>query len=485
MRFELGLTQRLGLEMHLTPQLILNLKLLQVPTIELEALIRKEMEENPVLEQVDDSEYEDSGNERQPERAAEPAGDAQVAPDGQLPEGEERPAEVTPVDKLNIADFFPDDGFIPGSLPQSRGDSEVDVIELAEAPGPDLRGALMPMLRSVLTEDDARIAEAIIEMLDGDGFLTVDMEELATSQGVEPGRLRDILHPIQRFEPGGIGCRNQQEAFLVQLELQGYSPACLECLLVSQHWKLLLQAQVKKIARLCGVTQKGVRHAIETILTLEPRPARQFSRQMVEYVLPDFSVDWRDDKPVAVPNDGRQPRLRLARRYVEMLRKPKVYPREQVRFAREKFNRALMFLRGIESRRRTLKRLMDLILDEQHEFFVSGPQYLKPATLRAAAGKLGVHPSTASRATAGKYVETSYGIFPLKHFFKAGTGAKSRASIKRKVQLIVENENKAKPLSDDEIGGILAREGIKIARRTVAKYRNELRIPGRNQRGRL
>ncbi len=482
MRFELGLGQKLALEQRLTPQLILNLRLLQMPMMELEELVRKEMEENPALENGDEPSASDDGG--QPESGDENR-------DGSAPSGEPSPvgdesrlADGRASDDINVDYFFPDVGVVPSSY-EPRGRDEIDAVELAPAPGPGLSKALMPRIKSLLGTEDALVAETVFDSLNEDGFLVTDLDEFAASQGISSARLRRILHVIQRFEPGGLGCRDQREAFLIQLELLGYPPDSLECRIVAEHWMLLLQAQVDRLARKCGVDETEIRHAIDAILTLEPKPARRYSNVSTEYVTPDFAVIWMDGRLVAEANESNQPRLRLARRYVEMLRNPKAFPREQVRFAREKFNRALMFLRGIESRRRTLRRLMELILEDQGEFFRSGPQFLRPATLRAAAGRLGVHPSTASRATHGKYVETQYGIFPMKHFFKAGAGDRSRAGIKRKIELIIENEDKSSPLSDDEIGEVLSREGIKIARRTVAKYRNELGLPGRNRRGRL
>jgi len=255
--------------------------------------------------------------------------------------------------------------------------------------------------------------------------------------------------------------------------------------LVTIYWGLLLQKKVDRIARLCGAGEDEVRSAVARILTLEPKPARRFFGGTTEYVSPDFNVVRRDGKLVPVANDESFPRLRLARRYVEILRRHRSYTKEQVKYAREKLARAMMFLRGIESRRRTLARLMEIVVADQHDFFVRGPEHLKPATLKEAAERLSVHPSTASRAIAGKYVETDFGIFAMKHFFLAGTKDKSRASIKERVKQIAESEDPDHPLSDDEIAAKLTAEGMAVARRTVAKYRGELGIPGFNQRRRF
>jgi RNA polymerase sigma-54 factor len=307
-------------------------------------------------------------------------------------------------------------------------------------------------------------------------------EEVAQQQGVDAERVRSILYAIQRLEPGGIACHDRRESFLVQLELADADPACLERKLLTEYWELLMKKQTARIAKLCGVTEDEVRRAVMRLLTLETRPARGFAPGTPDYISPDFSVEWQGDTLVASANDERFPRLRLSQRYVEILKNPKASAPEQVQFAREKLQRALMFLRGIESRRRTLKRLVDLIIDEQRDFFVHGKQHLKSATLKRAADVIGVHASTVSRAIAGKYLETDQGIFPFSYFFKAGAGVTSRTSIKQKIQMIVDAEDKQNPLSDDEVCAKLKLERINISRRTVAKYRAELGVPGCNDR---
>jgi RNA polymerase sigma-54 factor len=480
MRLGIGLDLKQQLEMRLTPQLILQMKLLQVSALDLEQMVREEMEKNPALEVSDGSpgtvegEVLASISEPAPEAAAPvPAENAPV------PETNEIQVETRPGEEFTISELMPDDGWSPAAYTGSGADEDqTSAVELAAGPTQSLVECLMPHLRSVLSEDDARIAEFIIESLDDDGFLTMTDEEITQQQGIELGRLRSILYVIQRLEPGGIGCHDRRESFLVQLELAGVDRASLERKLLTDHWDLLVRKQTARIAKLCGVTEDEVRRAVQRLLTLETRPARCFAPGTPDYVSPDFSVEWQGDTLVAVPNDERFPRLRLSQKYVEILKSPKSFAPEQVQFAREKLQRALMFLKGIESRRRTLKRLVELIIEEQHDFFLHGRQHLRPATLREAADIIGVHASTVSRAIAGKYLETDRGIFSFGYFFKAGAGDKSRTSIKQKIRAIVDAEDKQNPLSDDEICSKLKLEQISISRRTVAKYRAELGVPG-------
>jgi RNA polymerase sigma-54 factor len=479
------LSQELALkqEMHITQQLILQMQLLQVSALDLEQLVRKELEENPALEQSDDQ-PDPAGADvspvlPDPTAAADsggPAGGAQPGADGN------GIIDVRPGEEYALSELLPDDTYAPPMRFVGSDDSDVSAVELAAGPSETLNDALMPKLRAMLGAEDARVAEFIVESLDEDGFLTMTIEELAENQGVDVERVKAILYAVQRLEPGGIGCRDRRESFLVQLEMAGHDPMSLERKLLSDHWDLLMKKQTGKVARLCGVAEADIRAAIGTILRLEPRPARRFTGSAPAYVAPDFSVEWQDNRIVAVPNDETFPRLRLSQKYIDILRDTKAYNRDQVEFARKKFQRALMFLKGIESRRRTLQRLVELVIEQQREFFLNGRQFLKPDTLRRAADLLNVHPSTVSRAIAGKYVETNHGIFPLSYFFKAGAGDKSRTSIKQRIRAIIDAEDKSKPLSDDEICTMLKSENTEISRRTVAKYRAELAVPGCNDR---
>ena len=484
MKLGIGLDLRQQLEMRLTPQLILQMKLLQVSALDLEQMVREELEKNPALEESDagpgtvEADVVASMSEPEPEAAVPvPAENAPV------PETHETQIETRPGDEYTINELMPEDNWSATVFTGVGADEDqTSAADLAAGPAQSLVECLMPHLRSVLSEEDARVAEFIIESLDDDGFLTMTDEEMAQQQGVDADHIRSVLYAIQRLEPGGIACHDRRESFLVQLELAGADPASLERKLLTDHWELLVKKQTARIAKLCGVTDDDVRRAVQRLLILETRPARCFASGTPDYVSPDFSVEWQGDALVASANDERFPRLRLSQRYVEILRHPKDNAPEQVQFAREKLQRALMFLKGIESRRRTLKRLVELIIEQQHDFFLHGRQHLKPATLKQAADVIGVHASTVSRAIAGKYLETDQGIFPFSYFFKAGAGDKSRTSIKQRIRAMVDAEDKQNPLSDDEICTRLKQESIDISRRTVAKYRAELGIPGCSDR---
>lgn len=490
------------LELKLTPQMLLNIKLLQLTSLDLEQLIETELEQNPALELADEGPPVDAAEAGQTEREPEDegieegggptAGDVTPGSERDAPEPETVASEMTgaengipdglPAEEYSLEELLPDDGYAAGYESGGQDDDGVSAIELAAGPEQTLREALRPELRAVLAPADAELAEVILEWLTEDGLLTADVAELAANLGVELERLEAVLAVIQHIPPGGIGCRSVPEVLNIQLELAGYPPDSLERTLVTRHWELLMRKQTARVARLCGVDEERLRQAIHTLTTLEPKPARRYTGQVASYVSPDFAVEWQDGRLVAVASDDRIPRLRLSQRYIEILRNPRGFSREQVEFARKKFNAAVMFLRAIESRRRTVRRLVETVIEEQREFFVRGPEYLRPATLRDAARRLGVHASTVSRAIAGKYIETAYGIFPLKHFFRSGSDNLSRTSIKERIQAIIEAEDKQNPLTDDEVCARLKEQGITISRRTAAKYRAELGIGGLSER---
>lgn len=467
MRQELRLEQRL----LLTPQLLLNLKLLALPTIELQELIEKELETNPVLQSTEE-EPEDVGIP--PEKFRTRSSTTSSEPNDQF--------EHRNTEDYTIADFLPDDAF---QIRSPSTPTEFDPIETFSSAPVSLADVILPQLHSQLGEGEFKVAEYIVENLDEDGFLPIGKEEIVNAFKIDEAKLKKILWIIQHIEPGGIAAQNTQETLLVQLEILGYDKDSLEYRVVDKYYKPMCKKQYSMIAKGCNVTEKNIRDAILNIAQLDPKPARRFIQINPVYVSPDFTVEWREDKLTAVFNDDNLPQLRISRRYREMLMNPKSFSKEQVGFARAKFNGALMLIKGIESRKRTMRRVMDYILKEQQEFFKLGRECLKPALIQDAGSALGVHPSTISRAIQGKYVETPFGIFPLRFFFVSGTGDVSRHSLKDKVKQIIEKEEKEIPYSDDEIAEILKKHGTKISRRTVAKYRDEMKIPNCSERKKI
>ncbi|MGA3193342.1 MAG: hypothetical protein ABSD73_12725, partial [Candidatus Bathyarchaeia archaeon] len=307
MRLGIGLDLKQQLEMRLTPQLILQMQLLQVSALDLEQMVREEMEKNPALEESDGSpgtpEADVVASISEPAPEASASVPAESAP---APEANETQIETSPGEEYTINELMPDDGWSPAAYAGTgTDDDQSSAAELAVGPAQSLVECLMPHLRSVLSEEDARVAEFIIESLDDDGFLTMSDEEVAQQQGVDVDHLRSILYAIQRLEPGGIACHDPRESLLVQLELADADPASLERKLLTDHWDLLVKKQTARIAKLCGVNEDDVRRAVQRLLTLETRPARCFAPGTPDYVSPDFSVEWQGDTLVASANDER------------------------------------------------------------------------------------------------------------------------------------------------------------------------------------
>jgi len=502
MRQELRLEHRL----ILTPQLRLNLELLQKPMLELAQMVRQELETNPVLEEVEEAvepEVECVEVEGEPIAASESATapeemrlEDQPSETVELPAADdllgmsekERPelqsleTQVTE-HEIQPEELLQDDGYVPPSGSYDRpSDAEGDALEPPDEGSPSLAEALLPHLRSLLDEDDVLIAEAIVDQLDENGFLVVSPEELAQllNRPLEP--VSRVLTRIQHLEGGGLGARDVREALMLQLDVIGYDHASVEYRMLNECYDAMVKKLFPHIAHSLGTSQERVREAFSAVARLEPRPARRFSGTNPGYVHPDFSVEWRGDEVCFYATDEWVPRLRLSAHYREVLRNPRAHPREKVEFARQKFQNAMMLLKGIESRRRTLSRVMRSILTHQQEFFLNGRENLKPVTIKETGEELGIHPSTISRAVHGKYVQTQFGVFPMRFYFASGTDGHARHSVKDRVKRMIEEEDKQKPHSDDAIAAILSQEGVKLSRRVVAKYRAEMNIPGRNER---
>lgn len=484
---------RLDLRMILTPQLLMNLKLLQMPLMELETTVQQELETNPALEELtDDVDPEAAASETVVE-APETVEPDEAPPTEDLlnTSQSEKIAEEKPeienlegaLDKgdVALADFLQDDGYIPPE-PMSRSPDDRELLEVVADDTVCLPDLLLPMVKSRIDPADYPLAEVLIDNLDEDGFLAIGRDELAEQMDMPQERVDRVLYVLQHLEAGGIGSRSIREALILQLEVMGYAPESVEYRILAECYELMTHRQYEQIARALDVSEERVREAVEGISQLEPKPCRKYSRTNPGYVRPDFTVEWRGDRLTFYATDDSVPRIRISPKYRDMLLNPKTYAREQVDFARKKAQGALMLIKGIESRKRTLNRVMTFLLEKQQDFFANGREFLKPTTIKDTGGALGIHPSTISRAVQGKYVETPYAILPMRFFFASGTAGKSRHSVKDRLERLIEAEDKDTPFSDEELCELLEKEGLKISRRTVAKYRGEMNIPGCNER---
>jgi RNA polymerase sigma-54 factor len=455
MKPELYLEQR----QIITPHLLLNLKLLVLPNLELETLVRSELEQNPTIELITDNN--------------EPTEKDPLVSD----ENEEIRPETNP-EEFDLKELLSDDTY---ALP-NEAELVTNAEEITINPKSSLAESLLPFIIPYISINDLPIAEYIIGNLDDDGFLSLTVDQISQALPVSSEQVHKVLLVIQNIEPGGIACANLQHALLLQLRILGYSKDSLEYKIVHDHYDLLLKRQTDTITKLLNISESKVSYAVLNLKNLDSRPARRYLHNATAYIHPDFMIYWQDDKLVALINDESIPVLRIAPRYREIIQYPKNFSDEEVNFARSKVYRALNLIRAIDSRKQLLRRIINYIVDNQQEFLIKGKEFIKPIPIKTVTQLLGVHVSTISRACQGKYVETPVGIYPLKFFFTTGLGEFSRDSLKEKIHNIIDSEDKTKPFTDDEIVELLAQQKIKISRRTIAKYREELNILGSNDR---
>ncbi|MCP4571910.1 MAG: RNA polymerase factor sigma-54 [bacterium] len=460
----LGLRQSMQLRQQLvmTQRLQQALKLLQVPTLELEQILRQELQGNPLLEEI---EPEDEIEE-------------ETKQDDELSTIEETERESAPEDvERDWGDSF-DEGF--RGVSNERGYDEDDDLERPQKYIPSGQEALADQLQLAVPEGlERKIGEYIIGCLNGDGLLTCPVNEIATYHEVEEETVEAVLRVIQGFDPPGVAARDIQECLLLQLGAKGLEDS-EEGHIIRHHFEALKNRKFADIAREMKITAKDVQDIALRIGELDPRPGMAASDEGARVIVPDLEVvkvDEDSDEYAVYLNDSNLPRLRVSQAY-----EGKTTPNDDaVKFIDEKKKHAEWVIKTIEQRRRTMIRVMEAIVEEQREFFEKGAIALRPLTLQQVASAIGMHESTVSRVTRQKYVQTPRGVFPLKFFFSAGLdstggGEVAAKAVKIMIQEIIGGEDSGKPMSDKKIVDILQGRGLKIARRTVAKYREQMGI---------
>ena len=463
----LGHTQVQRMEQSLTPQMLQSLKILQVPILDLQTMIREEMDQNPTLER------------EAPE--TEQTTDFDAAAREELRE-EREIGELT-----ELAEW--DTDFRRNREVRSQGDDErhqfmMDSIEGAES----LQEHLLDQL--ALAGLDARergIAEVLIGSIDDDGYLQLDIDGIMGSTPEFPAELFErIITVIQGFDPVGVGARDLKECLLLQLRHQGKADS-LEAILVRDHLDKLGAHQYEQIARAMRLPPEKIKELSTAIADLDPKPGRNFTDEKTEYVIPEISVEKKNGLWIVTQNRSPYPRLFISQKYLELL-KDKTTAGDTRRYIREKIAKSKFFIRSIDQRQDTIYRLACEIVRVQEDFLEEGVSGLKPLTMKQVAEILKVHETTVSRACNGKYMATPRGTFEFKYFFTTGVAQAdgrfvSNASIKSMLASIVRTESDRRPLSDQRIADELSKQGIDIARRTVAKYREQLKIlPARLRR---
>jgi RNA polymerase sigma-54 factor len=453
MFLDLSQKQILIHKLVMTPQLQQAIKLLQLSRVELADTIRQELAENPALEE-----------------AAEPKAEDEID------------------DPVGLNEYLnPYDYAKTASHAEGR---EFSNFETYTAGRETLTEHLLQqLLMNSPTARDEKIGCLIAGSLNKDGYLTVSIDEISEMSDCEPEEVERVLSLMQSFDPPGVCARDLRECLLLQIDRSGTKDT-LAGDIISNHLEHLGKKDFKSIAKALGVKPEEVISAARAITALEPRPGRQFGGEPPQYIVPDIFVFKVKDEFAISLNSSGLPLLRISSFFKEALKNGKKITGEANDYLREKLRSARWLIRSIHERQRTIYRVMESILKFQRGFFEKGVSHLKPMVLRDVAEDIDMAESTVSRVTTNKYAHTPQGIFELKYFFTSGIGSRhggtvSSAAVQEKIKRIVAAENHRKPLSDDRIAKILQAEGIDIARRTVAKYRENIGILASSRRKRL
>jgi RNA polymerase sigma-54 factor len=515
----------------LTPGLVQMVTVLQLNRLELKEMINQEIVNNPVLEESLDGGEEISPEELQPlletERSSEPAdremleaadiklesdapevvaSDATFAAaelasetaaavgagtlsEGDSPEASDLPEASTtdPFDEIDFGSFF-DDYLDPGYKSPASENVEKPSFETFLSQPQTLPDYLHSQLSvSLLADEDTReAAESIIGNLDEDGYLTTTLDEMTEQAGCERETMEAALKAVQSLDPAGVAARDLRECLLLQIESRN-GKGGVAWQIVSNHMRLLEMRQFKELAKALGRPQEHIDIATAMIRGLNPRPGIRYSGQGARTVEPDVYYIRDGDDFIIQMNDDELPQLRLNAQYKKMLDRDNGATREVRDYVRERYTSAIQLMKNIEQRKQTIIRVCEAIKRRQMEFLGAGIDYLKPMMIKDVAEEVGVHPSTVSRAVASKYAHTPHGVYELRYFFSEAVQGPSGGEtplllLKRKVKKMIGEEDQRHPLTDEQITARLQSEGIDVTRRTVAKYREDLKIPSTHQR---
>ncbi len=476
MALELRQQLKLSQKLVMTPQLRQAIKLLQLNRLELSQALQSEIEQNPALE-------EDFSQLELPANPHSLTSTTENVSSGKELEITERAAAGDQMAEINWSEYannFDNSNFsFSKETPAADAPSQFDFI--SEKPGL-LAYLQWQLAHSELDEDEWEIALYIAGNLNRYGFLEIELEEVMEETGCDYDSADYILEVIQDLDPPGIAARNVSESLFLQLERLGMEKS-LAADIVKNHLPLLETRNYKALMRATGKKKNDILRAVDFITSeLTPYPGLPYATDTTNYVVPDVYVRKIDGKYVIYLNEDDLPKLKLSNDYQEMLKLGDDIPKESKSYIQEKLKNAEWFIKSIHQRQRTIYKVMESLLKFQYDFFEHGATYLRPLILRDVAEDIEMHESTISRVTSNKYAHTPQGIYELKYFFstaipREGGEALASESIKTRIKKMIQEENKEKPLSDNAISKKLEENNIQIARRTVAKYREQMKIP--------
>lgn len=493
-----SLQLRIGQQLTMTPQLQQAIKLLQLSTLDLQQEIQEALESNPLLE-VDES-LSTNSEESTPDKLEEAfmGQETQVS----ASEGSEDPAptseevnasealEKTDIPEELSMDTTWDDNYSASMSTSSAGPASEDFTYQGETTDSIQDHLRWQMELTPFTETDEAIATAIIDAIDDAGYLTVETQDILDSLGqedVELDEVEAVLKRINMFDPVGVGARSIPECLLIQLnQFDKDTPWLAESkLIITEYIDLLGNRDYRQLMRKTKLKEDQLREVVRLIQTLDPRPGDSVIQSEEQYIIPDVSVEKKNGRWVVELNPDTAPRLSINQQYAAMTKSMKSTQDSQ--FIRSNLQEAKWFIKSLESRNDTLLKVSNCIVQRQQGFFEYGPEAMKPMVLNDIAEAVDMHESTISRVTTQKYMHTPRGIFELKYFFSSHVstengGECSSTAIRALIKKLVSAETPSKPLSDSKMAELLAEQGINVARRTIAKYRESLSIPPSNQR---
>ena len=483
-----ALQLKLSQHLALTPQLQQSIKLLQLSTVEMQQEIERYLLENPMLEREDEAGGESFGAAQQFDSPSNEVTRTEPAEEREREPREERDQQEIPSSPSEVDDdrWASDAGTFTGAGRDENDDSDSQDTHAGTTSLRDHLGWQLGMTQ--LSERDRSLVRFLIEALDDDGYLSTPLadlwETLPPEYEIELEELEIALHHIQHFDPTGIGARSPSECLALQLKAMPEDEVqTLALTIVEKHLELLAARDFAKMRRLTGCDDESLRLAQSLIISLNPRPGARFSQSEARYITPDVMVRKLKGKWTAYINPDAYPRLRINRLYAEILSRQR---RGNGNLSGQ-LQEARWLIKNVQQRFETIHRVTQAIVDRQRQFFEHGEVAMRPLVLREIADILGLHESTVSRVTSQKYMATPRGIFELKYFFGSHVstdtgGACSATAIRALIKQLISAEDGKKPLSDSQLSEILGQQGIVVARRTVAKYRESLNIPPVNLR---
>ncbi|EIU2396905.1 RNA polymerase factor sigma-54 [Escherichia coli] len=473
-----GLQLRLSQQLAMTPQLQQAIRLLQLSTLELQQELQQALESNPLLEQIDTHEEIDTRETQ----------DSETLDTADALEQKEMPEELP-------LDASWDTIYTAGTPSGTSGDYIDDELPVYQGETTQtLQDYLMWQVElTPFSDTDRAIATSIVDAVDDTGYLTVPLEDILESMGdeeIDIDEVEAVLKRIQRFDPVGVAAKDLRDCLLIQLSQFDKTTPWLEeaRLIISDHLDLLANHDFRTLMRVTRLKEDVLKEAVNLIQSLDPRPGQSIQTGEPEYVIPDALVRKHNGHWTVELNSDSIPRLQINQHYASMCNNARNDGDSQ--FIRSNLQDAKWLIKSLESRNDTLLRVSRCIVEQQQAFFEQGEEYMKPMVLADIAQAVEMHESTISRVTTQKYLHSPRGIFELKYFFSShvnteGGGEASSTAIRALVKKLIAAENPAKPLSDSKLTSLLSEQGIMVARRTVAKYRESLSIPPSNQRKQL